>query len=69
MAAVLIGLGIRQLSVAPRSVPLVKRIVRSISVATAEEAANAAAAAGTAAEAEAELRRRLAGVLGSDLPL
>jgi phosphotransferase system enzyme I (PtsI) len=66
MAFALIGLGVRQLSVAPRSVPLVKRIVRGISVAAAEEAASAAVAAATAAEAEAALRRRLAGLLGSD---
>jgi phosphotransferase system enzyme I (PtsI) len=67
MAVALIGLGVRQLSVAPRSVPLVKRIVRSISVAVAEEAAQAAVAAATAAEAEAELRRLLAGALGDNL--
>jgi phosphotransferase system enzyme I (PtsI) len=66
MAFALIGLGVRQLSVAPRSVPLVKRIVRGISVAAAEEAASAALAAATASEAEAALRRRLAGMLGSE---
>jgi phosphotransferase system enzyme I (PtsI) len=66
MAFALIGLGVRQLSVGPRSVPLVKRIVRGISVAVAEEAAKAAAAVGTAAEAEHELRSRLAGILGGD---
>jgi phosphoenolpyruvate-protein phosphotransferase (PTS system enzyme I) len=64
MAFALIGLGVRQLSVAPRSVPLVKRIVRSISVEVAEDAASAAAAAGTAAEAEAVLSGTLAGALG-----
>ena len=32
MAFALIGLGVRSLSVAPRSVPLVKRIVRGVSV-------------------------------------
>jgi len=69
MAVALIGLGVRQLSVAPRSVPLVKRIVRSISVAVAEEAAQAAVSAATAAESEAELRRLLAGVLGDNLHL
>jgi len=63
MAFALIGLGVRQLSVAPRSVPLVKRIVRGISVEVAEEAANSAAAKKTAAEAGEELRRRLAGVM------
>jgi phosphotransferase system enzyme I (PtsI) len=66
MAFALIGLGVRQLSVGPRSVPLVKRIVRSISVEVAEEAAKAAVAAGTASEAEFELRQRLAGALGAD---
>jgi phosphotransferase system enzyme I (PtsI) len=64
MAFALIGLGVRQLSVAPRSVPLVKRIVRSISVEVAEDAASAAAAASTAAEAEAVLSGTLAGALG-----
>jgi phosphotransferase system enzyme I (PtsI) len=75
MAFALIGLGVRQLSVAPRSVPLVKRIVRSISVEVAEEAAKAAVAVDTAAASEATLRRHLAGALGgheflgSGLPL
>src|SRR5205814_1159997 len=41
MAFALIGLGVRQLSVSPRSVSLVKRIVRGISVSMAEEAAAA----------------------------
>jgi phosphoenolpyruvate-protein phosphotransferase (PTS system enzyme I) len=59
MAFALIGLGVRQLSVAPRSVPLVKKIVRSISVETAEVAARAALDASTAAEAAHELRSRL----------
>ena len=36
MAFALIGLGVRQLSVAPRAVPLVKRIVRGISVQLAD---------------------------------
>ena len=66
MAFALIGLGVRQLSVAPRSVPLVKQIVRGISVALAEEAATAAMASGTAAEAEAEIRRRLLSLPGGD---
>lgn len=66
MAFALIGLGVRQLSVAARSVPLVKRIVRGISVAVAKEAADAAVASESAAEAEVEIRRRLTGVLGGD---
>jgi phosphotransferase system enzyme I (PtsI) len=64
MAVTLIGLGMRQLSVAPRSVPLVKRIVRSISVRCAEEAAQAALGSLTAANAESEVRLRLAHALG-----
>ncbi|HEV8496226.1 MAG TPA: phosphoenolpyruvate--protein phosphotransferase [Gemmatimonadaceae bacterium] len=66
MAFALIGLGVRQLSVAPRSVPLVKRIMRGISVEVAEAAAHAALATGTAAESEAELRRHLSRVLGGE---
>jgi phosphotransferase system enzyme I (PtsI) len=64
MAFALIGLGVRQLSVAPRSVPLVKRIVRGISAELAEEAATAALAAPTAAMAQRELFARLRSVLG-----
>ena len=59
MAFALIGLGVRQLSVSPRSVPLVKRIVRGISVQLAEEAAGAALATSTAAAARRELLGRL----------
>jgi phosphotransferase system enzyme I (PtsI) len=59
MAFALIGLGVRQLSVSPRSVSVVKRIVRSISVAIAEEAATAALAAPTAEQARRELHGRL----------
>ena len=63
MAFALIGLGVRQLSVSPRSVPLVKRIVRGISVALAEEAAVAALASPGAADAGRELRDRLRSVI------
>lgn len=55
----LLGLGIRQLSVAPRAVGDVKRVLRSVRLSAAEEAARAALAAGTAREAEMLLRRRL----------
>ncbi|HET6702011.1 MAG TPA: phosphoenolpyruvate--protein phosphotransferase [Gemmatimonadaceae bacterium] len=64
MAYALIGLGIRQLSVAPRSVARMKRVVRRITVRAATEAANEAMDAGTAASAEAILRHRLLGELG-----
>ena len=64
MAFALIGLGVRSLSVAGRAVPLVKRIVRGVSVAVAAEAANAALESKTAREAEGELRRRLMSAFG-----
>jgi phosphotransferase system enzyme I (PtsI) len=64
MAFALLGLGVRQLSVAPRSVPLLKSIVRGVSIAMAEEAVKAALAASTAAEAEHELAQRLRKALG-----
>ncbi len=64
MAFALIGLGVRQLSVAARSVPLVKRILRGVSAKIAAEAANAALSAGTAREAERELRSRLLSAFG-----
>ena len=56
MAFALIGLGVRQLSVSPKSVPLVKQVVRGVSVAIAREAADAAMRLGTAEEAERTLR-------------
>jgi phosphoenolpyruvate-protein phosphotransferase (PTS system enzyme I) len=64
MAFALIGLGVRSLSVAGRAVPLVKRLVRGVSVAVAAEAANAALESKTAREAEGELRRRLLAAFG-----
>jgi len=64
MAFALIGLGVRQLSVAARSVPLVKRIVRGVSAAVATDAAEAALATQTAREAGAALRSRLMSAFG-----
>jgi len=64
MAFALIGLGVRQLSVAARSVAIVKRIVRGVSAEKAREAAMAALAAHTARDAERELRRRLLAAFG-----
>jgi phosphotransferase system enzyme I (PtsI) len=64
MAFALLGLGVRQLSVAPRSVPLVKRIVRGVTAAHAEVAASAALRAPTAERARHELAHRLAAVIG-----
>jgi phosphotransferase system enzyme I (PtsI) len=64
MAFALLGLGVRQMSVAPRSVPLVKRIVRSVTAAHAKIAASAALRAHTAEQARHELAHRLADVIG-----
>ena len=64
MAFALIGLGIRSLSVNPRAVPLVKRIIRGLSASMAEEAATAALRSRTAAEAERQLRVRLLATFG-----
>jgi phosphotransferase system enzyme I (PtsI) len=64
MAFALIGLGVRQLSVAARSVPLVKRIVRGVSARVATDAADAALATQTAREAGAVLRSRLLSAFG-----
>jgi phosphotransferase system enzyme I (PtsI) len=55
----LMGLGIRQLSVAPRAIGEVKRVIRNVRMAAAQDAAQAALAAGTAREVETLLRRRL----------
>ncbi len=64
MAFALIGLGVRQLSVAARSVPLVKAIVRGVSAQVAKEAAQAALATRTARDSERELRSRLLAAFG-----
>ena len=64
MAFALIGLGVRQLSVAGRSVPLVKRIVRGVSASVAAEAATAALGTKTARDSERELRSRLLAAFG-----
>lgn len=55
----LLGLGIRQLSVAPRAVSGVKRVIRGVRITAAVEAAQAALSSGTAREVETLLRRRL----------
>jgi phosphotransferase system enzyme I (PtsI) len=65
-AFTLIGLGLRQLSVAPRAVALMKRVVRGITIGIAVEAAEAALGAKTAAAAEHAVRRRLHAAFGDD---
>ena len=64
MAFALIGLGVRQLSVAPRTVTLLKHIVRGISAELAAEAAEAALASDNAAGAERQLTGRLRAAFG-----
>ena len=64
MVFALIGLGVRQLSVAPRAVPLVKHIIRGISAELAAEAAVAAVASDNAAGAERQLAGRLRAAFG-----
>jgi phosphotransferase system enzyme I (PtsI) len=64
MSFALLGLGVRELSVNPRSVPLVKRLVRSVSVANARDAANRASESSTAEESEKILKDGLRALVG-----
>lgn len=66
MAFALVGLGLRQLSVAPASVPRVKRVLRGVSAALAAEAAQAALRATTADGAAQQLRQRLRAAFSDD---
>lgn len=66
MAFALLGLGVRQLSVAPRAVPLVKRLVRATSVAVATSAIGDALELRTARDVEGLLGRRLRDMCGDD---
>ncbi|NUO63975.1 MAG: phosphoenolpyruvate--protein phosphotransferase [Gemmatimonadaceae bacterium] len=69
MAFALLGLGVRNLSVSPRGVPLMKRIVRAVRIDEAAKAALAALDAPTAALAEMELRRVLSAALAQSAPV
>jgi len=64
MAFALIGLGVRELSVNGRSVPLVKRVVRSISASKARDAAQRACDAKTPEDAEELLLTELRAAVG-----
>jgi phosphotransferase system enzyme I (PtsI) len=64
MAFALIGLGVRTLSVAATGIPLVKRLVRGVSLAAATVAAQAALRAATPADVERGLRAALITELG-----
>src|SRR5688572_19617287 len=64
MCFALLGLGVRELSVNGRAIPLVKRVVRSVSAAAARDAAMRACDAATAEEAEALLLAELRKAVG-----
>jgi phosphotransferase system enzyme I (PtsI) len=66
MAYALIGLGVRQLSVAASAISAVKRIIRGVSTAAAASAAQAALSATTAREAAEILRHALHAELGDE---
>ncbi|MBA3888973.1 MAG: phosphoenolpyruvate--protein phosphotransferase [Gemmatimonadaceae bacterium] len=59
LAFALLGLGVREMSVTPRSVLVVKRMIRSVSVEAARAAVEAALKARTAADAEFILAERI----------
>jgi phosphoenolpyruvate-protein phosphotransferase (PTS system enzyme I) len=59
MAFALVGLGLRCLSVSPRSVSYIKRMIRNIDAESAREAVAEALLSSTAAECESILRRHL----------
>ncbi len=67
-AFVLVGLGVRQLSVGPRAVARVKRVLRGIHVSAAREAAEAALFTSTPEEAEQLLVARLEQEFGGTIP-
>jgi len=66
MAFALIGLGVRRLSVAPRAVPLVKRLVRGVAAADAASAVEEALRLPTAEDVAIVLERRLRTSCGAD---
>lgn len=67
MAYVLLGLGVRTLSVAASGIPVLKRLVRGVSGEASAAAAQRALSAGTARDAEQVLRLALAQELGAEL--
>ena len=67
MAFALLGLGVRTLSVAATGIPLVKRLVRGVSVAAASAAAQDALRAATPADVERGLRTALIAELGESM--
>jgi phosphotransferase system enzyme I (PtsI) len=66
-AALLVGLGVRELSMSPAAIPRVKGVLRALCESEAREAARACLDLGTASEIEEHLRRRLGVVAGPSL--
>ena len=64
MSFALLGLGVRELSVNPRSVGQVKNVIRRVSVERARDAVRRAIEANTAEEAETILRKELRAAVG-----
>lgn len=62
-AAVLVGLGVTELSLSPPAIPLVKQTLRSLSLGVARAAVEEAMGCDTAAEVAALMRQRLGAVL------
>jgi phosphoenolpyruvate-protein phosphotransferase (PTS system enzyme I) len=69
MVFALLGLGVRQFSVAPRAVAAVKRLVRAVRASAAADAVREALQMATARETEQLLRRRLRQELADDIVL
>lgn len=68
LALLLVGLGIRSLSMSPLSVALVKRAIRSASLADLESLAHDVLSCGTVAEVDDTLQKRLASVINNPDP-
>jgi phosphotransferase system enzyme I (PtsI) len=67
MAYVLLGLGVRTLSVSAGSLSAVKRLIRGVDTAVAAKAAQHALTLATAREATVQLRAALSAELGEEL--
>jgi phosphoenolpyruvate-protein kinase (PTS system EI component) len=66
-AEVLIGLGVRELSMSPAAVPRIKQVVRTMDIAGARAAAEEAVSARTAEEVRAAAARRLGADRASEI--
>lgn len=57
---VLLGMGLRDLSMTPKAIPAIKRIIRAIDIPTAEKIANHALSLSTPAEVNRHVREQVA---------